>query len=226
MRPLGCEALEHLQTLLNRCKGQEVEVEVGRDPSVYPHASDARAREGVGGGASVLDSRGSSALDSSIDTQQLLLLHPHRQQQRRQQQQQQAYSTPPPPHSLSLSPDVRGRVRAWLLQLQDAEEVDEAADAPDSAAGTALYVCPHTTIYCWRRRSMRQAQPTHQILLQVLQVRLYTCVLILLHTTDTCVRHTRFYVCVRKLRTTFCSGRTTFCSGVRGHAGKRAGRRR
>jgi hypothetical protein len=70
---------------------------------------------------------------------------------------------------------VRGRVRAWLQQLRDAEEVDEAADAPDSAAGTALYVCLHTTIYWRRRRSMRQAQPTHQILPEVLQVRLYVC---------------------------------------------------
>jgi hypothetical protein len=65
MRPLGCEALEHLQTLLNRCKEQEVEDEAGRDH----HASDARAREGVGGGASVLDSRGfRSALESSIES--------------------------------------------------------------------------------------------------------------------------------------------------------------
>ena len=98
------EALEHLQTLLNRCKEQEVEVEVGRDQ----HASDTRAREGLGGGASVLDSRGSSALDSSIDTQQLLLLHPRRQQQ---QQQPQACSTPPPSHSLSLSRCARKGAR-------------------------------------------------------------------------------------------------------------------
>ena len=73
---------------------------------------------------------------------------------------------------------------------------------------------------------MRQAQLTHQILREVLQVRPYIYVLVLPYTTDTCVRRTRFYVCVRKLRTTFCSGRTTFCRGVRGHAGKRAGRRR
>ena len=170
------EALEHLQTLLNRCKEQEVEVEVGRDQ----HASDTRAREGVGGGASVLDSRGSLALDSSIDTQQLLLLHPRRQQQ---QQQPQACSTPPPSHSLSLSPDVRGRVRAWLQQLQDAEEVDEAADAPDSTAGTALYAVYHSM------RTHTYEERTCQILRQVL---LYICVLILRYTTGgggACAKH-------------------------------------
>jgi hypothetical protein len=102
-------------------------------------------------------------------------------------------------------------------------------------------------LYMWRRRSACSASSsradahappppaelTHQILPEVLLVRLDMCVRILLYTTDTRVRRTRFYVCVRKLRTTFCSGRTTFCRGrttfcrgVRGHAGKRAGRRR